>query len=444
MRMGDYNSKKDIYKIEAAICVMLFVSCSIWLFDGIIGWKKITVLAMGMGLLILLTKKITVSRFSAIWLLYPAVILLSWIINHTFSKWFVYVFLLYCMIICYAMLVDCEVNYLKIGVIFLAGLGIFHGIAVIVHFVFKEKFNGFYFPFLKHNGSLSTATSYYDRGYFFGLDYKPHETAGLIVFAIAALGIWALLQKEYKKKMVYVIPTCLMFPLLLTGKKGVTACMLVGCMLILLVWYASKKQWMKIGIAVGGAAILMILAVWYIATHLDNPLFYRFASFFERLTSGQSVDAGRGGLQDAAWQLWEENKIWGVGWFQFNGYTVNRFGYPKTHSVNLDYLQFLCETGIIGFAFMITPIIVMARRTFIVCKNTLKNITEKSKQWIILFAVFVQLFTLMYAFIEVPFYTVMYFAIYIFSCMIINNAYKELNPDKAVWKIWKRIKKCSE
>lgn len=444
MRMGDYNSKKDIYKIEAAICVMLFVSCSIWLFDGIIGWKKITVLAMGMGLLILLTKKITVSRFSAIWLLYPAVILLSWIINHTFSKWFVYVFLLYCMIICYAMLVDCEVNYLKIGVIFLAGLGIFHGIAVIVHFVFKEKFNGFYFPFLKHNGSLSTATSYYDRGYFFGLDYKPHETAGLIVFAIAALGIWALLQKEYKKKIVYVIPTCLMFPLLLTGKKGVTACMLVGCMLILLVWYASKKQWMKIGIAVGGAAILMILAVWYIATHLDNPLFYRFASFFERLTSGQSVDAGRGGLQDAAWQLWEENKIWGVGWFQFNGYTVNRFGYPKTHSVNLDYLQFLCETGIIGFVFMITPIIVMARRTFIVCKNTLKNITEKSKQWIILFAVFVQLFTLMYAFIEVPFYTVMYFAIYIFSCMIINNAYKELNPDKAVWKIWKRIKKCSE
>lgn len=117
--------------------------------------------------------------------------------------------------------------------------------------------------------------------------------------------------------------------------------------------------------------------------------------------------------------------MWGVGWFQFNGYTVSRFGYPKTHSVNLDYLQFLCETGIVGFVFMMTPIIVMVRRTFIVCKNALKNIAEKSKLWTILFAVFVQLFTLMYAFIEVPFYTVMYFAIYIFSCMIINNAYKE-------------------
>ena len=426
MNISNYKSKKDIYKIKVAICIMLFVSCSIWLFDGIIGWKKITVAAMAIGLLILFTKKITISKFSSIWLLDLGVILFSWIINQTFSKWFVYVFLLYCMIILYAMLLDCEVNYLKTGVVFLTGLGIFHGLAVIVHFLFKEKFNDVYFPFLQNYGSLSTATSYYDRGYFFGLDYKPHETAGLIVFAIAALGIWALLQKEYRKKAVYVIPVCLMFPLLLTGKKGVTVCMLVGCMFILLVWYASKKQWIKIGIAVGSAVILMILAIWYIATHLDNPLFYRFASFFERLTSGQSVDAGRGGLQDAAWQLWKENKIWGVGWFQFNGYTVSRFGYPKTHSVNLDYLQFLCETGIVGFVFMITPIIVMVRRTFIVCKNTLKNITEKSKQWIILFAVFVQLFTLMYAFIEVPFYTVMYFAIYIFSCMIINNAYKEI------------------
>lgn len=425
MNVSDYKNKNDVYKIKASICIMLFVSCSIWLFDGIIGWKKITVVAMAIGLLILFTKKMTVSKLSSIWLLYPAVILFSWTINQTFSKWFIYVFLLYCMIILYSMLIECEVIHLKTGVVFLTGLGIFHGITVIFHFIFKEKFNEIYFPLLQNYGALSTADSYYDRGYFFGLDYKPHETAGMIVFAIAALEIWALLQKEYKKKIVYIIPICLMFPLLLTGKKGVTACMIVGCMFILLTWYVSKKQWVKIGITVVSAVILILLAVWYIATHLDNPLFYRFASFFERLTSGQSVDAGRGGLQDAAWQLWKEDKMWGVGWFQFNGYTVSRFGYPKTHSVNLDYLQFLCETGIIGFVFMMTPIIVMVRRTFIVCKNALKNIAEKSKLWTILFAVFVQLFTLMYAFIEVPFYTVMYFAIYIFSCMIINNAYKE-------------------
>ena len=82
------------------------------------------------------------------------------------------------MIILYAMLLDCEVNYLKTGVVFLTGLGIFHGLAVIVHFLFKEKFNDVYFPFLQNYGSLSTATSYYDRGYFFGLDYKPHEQQG--------------------------------------------------------------------------------------------------------------------------------------------------------------------------------------------------------------------------------------------------------------------------
>lgn len=419
---------KESYKTKIAICIFLFVSCFIWLFDGIIGWKKITLFVMASGLLLLCTKKIKLSKLSLIWLLYPVTILGSWFLNRDtadISKWFIYVFLLYCMIILYAILIESDTGTLKVGIIFLTGLGVFHAIAVMVHFILKEKFNEFYFPFLQYYGSYSTATSYYDRGYYFGLDYKPHETAGLIAVAMAALFIWCFLQKDRKSKILYIIPVCLFVPLLLTGKKGVTACMAAVCMLMLLVWYISQKQWLKIGVTIGVAAILFVLAVWYIMTHLDNPIFYRFASFFERLSTGESVDAGRGGLQSAAWQLWNENKIWGVGWFQFNGYTVSRFGYPKTHSVNLDYLQFLCETGIIGFFLMIAPIGIMIYRTFIVWKNTLKSIWDKKEQWVILCAVFVQIFTVLYAFIEVPFYTVMYFAIYIFSCIIINSAYKK-------------------
>lgn len=421
--------ERGAYRLS--ICILLTVSCSMWLFDGVIGWKKITLAVMASGLVILfLTKKWNILKLSLIWLLYPVVILFSWAVNIDtidLSKWFVYVFLLYSMIVVYAVFVDCELAVFKSGILLLIGLGIFHSMAVIIQFIFKDKFNEFYFPLLQYNGSMDTAISYYDRGYYFGLDYKPHETAGLIVFAIAAIFIWGMLQNNYRKKIIYIIPICLFFPLLLTGKKGVTACLLAVCMIILLIWYVAQKQWLKIGLAIGIAILLSILAVWYIATHLDNPLFYRFASFFERLTTGQSVDAGRGGLQAAAWQLWSENKLWGVGWFQYNGFTVSRFGYPKTHSVNLDYLQFLCETGLIGFCVMMTPIIIMLYRTFVVWKFALKNISEKRTQWIALFAVFLQLYTVLYAFIEVPFYTVMYFAVYIFSCIIINNAYKRRN-----------------
>ena len=40
MNISNYKSKKDIYKIKVAICIMLFVSCSIWLFNGVIRMEK--------------------------------------------------------------------------------------------------------------------------------------------------------------------------------------------------------------------------------------------------------------------------------------------------------------------------------------------------------------------------------------------------------------------
>lgn len=414
--------KRDAYTIRFSLCLLLFVNCSLWLFDGIIGWKRITFLVVLCGMMILCTKSFCLSKPSMIWLLFLAAVTMSLLINHAITNATLYWLFMYSLIVFYAILIKYEVSIFKTGIVFLTAIGIFNAIAVMVHFFMKEDFNTLYFPLLQNEGSYATATSYYDRGYFFGLNYKPHETAGIIIFAMAAFLIWGMVQTKYQKKLIYLAALCMVIPLLLTGKKGVTACMMAAFMLILFVWYASQKQWLKIGLAIGGAILLLVIAIAFILTHLDNPLYYRFASFFTRLLSGESVDAGRGGLRDAALQLWSEHKFFGVGWYQYNGYTVRRFGFSRTHSVNLDYLQFLCETGIVGFVLMITPIIVMLRRTIMVWKNTLTSSADKNTQWIILFAVFVQIYTVLYAFIEVPFYNIMYFTIYIFSCMIINNS----------------------
>lgn len=422
----------NTYKIKISLCILLFVNGSLWLFNGIIGWKRITFAIVCCGVLILCMKGVKLSKLSMIWFFYLSAMAMSFLINNIFGNWDVYIFLMYMLIILWAILIECDLPVFKTGIIFLSGIGIFNAVTVIIHFIFKEKFNSIYFPVLKYQGGADIAISYYERGYYFGVNYRPHETAGVICFTIAAFVIWGIIQDKYKDKVIYAAALCMFIPLMLTGKKGVTGFLLVVLMLILLVWYISKKQWLKICIAVGAAIVLSIIAVWYIMTHLDNPFYYRFASFFTRLSSGQSVDAGRGDLRNAAWELWTEHKIFGVGWFQFNGYTVSRYGFSRTHSVNLDYLQFLCETGIIGFVLMLTPIVVMIKRTVLVWKDTLTNMQDKTKQWIIFFAIFVQLFTVLYAFIEVPFYDMMYFAVYIFSCMIIDNAYRLMKERRGV------------
>ena len=427
-------------KMKASIFILLFIAGFLWGFDGIIGWKRITFIVMLSGLLLLFTKKGGVSKTSLIWISYSFTIGMSLLINNALNNWSIYMFLMYSSIILYAIFIRANAILFKPGIIFLVIIGIFNSIMVLVHFILKESFNNFYFPYLKYQGALETATNYYQRGYFFGLNYKPHEVAGIIVFAMAAMLIWGFLQKEIYKKSIYILAATMMFPLLLTGKKGVTACFICVFMLILLVWYAHKKQWLKIGVALGFAILLIVIVIAYIVTHPDNPLFYRFSLFFSNLESGQSVDAGRGDLRNAAWQLWKENKWFGVGWFQFNGYTVSRFGFSRTHSVNLDYLQFLCETGIIGFVLIMIPIISMIKRTFTVWKYSFTDVNMNAQEkWIILFAVFVQGFTILYAFIEVPFYDIMYFIVYIFSCMIINNAYEDIKSGSSVYKSSKNM-----
>lgn len=59
----------------------------------------------------------------------------------------------------------------------------------------------------------------------------------------------------------------------------------------------------------------------------------------------------------------------------------------------------------------ITPIIIMFRNTVLVCEKVLKTVTLKQIQLIVLFAVFVQIFMVLYTFIEVPFYNFMYFTV---------------------------------
>ena len=49
-------------------------------------------------------------------------------------------------------------------------------------------------------------------------------------------------------------------------------------------------------------------------------------------------------------------------------------------------------------------------------------LTPEQKQ-LILFAVYIQIFILLYAFVEVPFYSILFFSIYVYSCMIINTYY---------------------
>lgn len=415
--------------INISIYLLIIVCSSKWIFEGVITVPILTpvFILLSICIIIISYKSIRIEKMSMTWFFYLLAILISLIfgnINYGILGKFSIIF----FITLYVVMVNWkEFDVAKIIEV-IVRIGLFHSVFIFIHYAFGERFNDFYFPLLNAE-SRQYAAAYFRGGRYFGVMFSPHELAGLISFAIFALFIWVKLNKQ-KKAMYYSVIFLLVISLLLTGKKGIIIIATVSLLFTLLIVYNTKKHWHKILLAI---FILVIACIWliqYIVANPDNILFNRFYTFIVSLSQGDTVDATRRELYSQAFNLWKDN-IWiGTGWNSFRELTVTEFGFSLEHQVNCDYLQWLSEMGIIGLILTLIPITITLYRTVYICSNKLKFVMDNNEKFFILFAICVQIFTLIYAFIEVPFYTNFFYAIYILSCIIINGSYKSLLSSK--------------
>ena len=69
--------------------------------------------------------------------------------------------------------------------------------------------------------------------------------------------------------------------------------------------------------------------------------------------TASELTSGRTALWKKAYELFKENPVFGIGWEQF----MNNNTYE--HEVHNTYLQWLCETGVIGFILIMIPLLYM-------------------------------------------------------------------------------------
>lgn len=417
------------YSSESIPFFILFltVSCK-WLFEGVFEQPLFELFFLTIGVFLLVSKRgIRINKLSIIWLLYIFNIAIS-VLTHNSSLGIIGRAMIIIMIASYALFIDYDVHRYKSAIKILIVLATFYGFFIILQFILRERFNDAYFPLLIE-AYKSLAEIYYYKGYFFGLIFNSHEVAGLISFAIVSLVLWQVVNARKNMKIIILV-VLLAFPLLLTQKKGVIIISVLVLAFTLLIQYGTKKQWQKV-IGVLFALLLTYIVMRYIVLPDTNSiLFYRFQLFFSNIASGDSFDSGRDSLYAIAISEWEENKLFGIGWRHFNELTTTVYGYSSGHEVNRDYLQWLCETGIIGLILNLIPVIVTFYRTIVISRHHIRRVSDATTQWVVQFAVFVQIFILLYAWIEIPFYDIVWFSMYIFSCIIINSAYKRAKNGK--------------
>lgn len=319
----------------------------------------------------------------------------------------------------------------KCGIKFLYVIGIVNAFAVLLQFVLGDAFNNVYWSLLTDKWK-DYSELYFNMGYYMGIQSVPGHAAGAIIYTIG-ISVCLLLLAKYQKRIIrfkaiyFVGIGVLALAVLLTGKKGSIVAGMLAIVILFITLLMQKKQWIRMLIFLLMSFLGVIVFRWYALSHSEVTFFARFAKFFIAIEEGNvvGVTTGRNYLYGYAIELFKKHVLLGNGWRTFRDYTVSMYGYDSKHDVNFDYLQMLCEFGIVGFVFIMIPVLITLIRTIKLERSILLMDISFAAKFAIIVAGFIQLFTLIYAFFEIPFYDRTFFVVYAFSCIIINNAYRE-------------------
>ncbi|MCR5466228.1 MAG: O-antigen ligase family protein [Lachnospiraceae bacterium] len=135
--------------------------------------------------------------------------------------------------------------------------------------------------------------------------------------------------------------------------------------------------------------------------------------------SGQDVSGGRLDLWDTAWHLFLERPLFGIGWERFMGYNTYH------HDVHNTYLQWLCETGVVGFVLIFVPMFILLGMSYRcvkkICKDKNADVTLTAMACV---GFGTQLFFFVINIIDPAFYHLNYFCFFGIALILSECSYK--------------------
>lgn len=268
---------------------------------------------------------------------------------------------------------------------------------------------GVYTPIVR---VLFSSDNYYEiikrmsNGYMTGFTREVAYVALIIVIG--------LLYIVFLYKGKYRIPLAALYliTLFLTGKKAHPILVVVAIILTYYLMTENLKKHLKIWLiclALLGVAALTF-PIWKNISFMS-----RIVVFINGIQSGLDANAltsGREVIYQRAFNLWSDNKMFGIGWTNFR--SLGAYGTSEyttwfnNYDVHNCYLQILCETGIAGMI----PFIVIFLLSFAVSIKKLRS--QKSGEIKYSFAYF--LFFWLYAISEPCLFQDSYF-IFLFLCI---------------------------
>lgn len=251
-------------------------------------------------------------------------------------------------------------------------------------------------------GQLCGLSGHYSRNAYFCV----------IGFSVACSVI--LSSKSKKNGMWTILALVMVGMTMLIGKRGHFLFMCASFLVVyeLMGKTLTKKMKRLLAFGFGGSIFLAI------TLRIFPSVNYVFQRFIDNLNSGD-ISNGRIKLYEEAFSQFLSNPILGIGFGNFTLNSYDYFGYQYA-GVHNDYLQWLCENGIVGFIVNLFFMIYVYRLSIIEMQVLISEENNKRTEelFLIVWSVLFQTFIILYSFTGIPHYDREVFPIYYVACSI--------------------------
>ncbi len=203
---------------------------------------------------------------------------------------------------------------------------------------------------------------------------------------------------------------------------------LIAAVLTIVVMYLLSMNFGRIETnrlfrAMAAVAIIAVGLVFMYARGMLDRYINTIVSLSSRKAGGiEEVGNGRIALWSLAIEKFFRSPIIGIGWNQFRA--TNDIPFMEGINVHNDYLQWLCETGIIGFILILIPTLYLWFKTAKRCRFLFANrafyCNEARSYALISFGI--QNFFILLHFMDPCFYKLIFWPIYALSIILYNRS----------------------
>ncbi len=265
------------------------------------------------------------------------------------------------------------------------------------------------------------AYSFINKNMYHGFTNHYSRNALYIVIALMLLFCLIICRGKYNKKTVYPLFIFFFATALLVAKRGPALALIISLFVVLMLKEPSFGRKVKKSLKYIVIGIVLLVIMYLLVPGVRNMI----NRFISPNDSGD-MSSGRIYLWGIAWNMFKSRPLFGHGW---GSYLLAMTGTTFQGAHN-DYLQYLAETGIVGFVFFLIRDIMSLILTFKAFKRVRSKQFDGTHQqyWLTMSLVF-QIFIMTYSMTGMPHFAYEQYGLYTILCGYGIGQYKVIKKN---------------